>query len=70
MNKKEYRKLLNAGVKELQFYRLKEEHLKSVLSEVETLLNERVPHKLIKQVIKNGMERDMIDTSIHNFILC
>ena len=61
-----YQELFTTAVRELHYERLNKEHLTTIICEVETLLNKEVPAKLIKQVIKNGMERSVIDQSIHN----
>ena len=58
-----------AWVWELQFANLQNEHYKSMIDEVEVLLNKWVKPHLIKQVIKNWKERAVIDLSIHTDLL-
>lgn len=58
-----------AWVWELQFANLEKEHYKSMIDEVEVLLNKWVKPHLIKQVIKNWKERAVIDLSIHTDLL-
>ena len=60
-----YRQLNEAGVKELQFEKLQNHFLTSVLDEVEELADKKVNHNLIKQVIKNAKERHNLDKIIH-----
>lgn len=67
--KKHYQKLFEAGVSELQFEKLRNEHFKSVLFEVKDLCEKGVSHNLIKQVVQNGFERDVLDKSIHNNLI-
>ncbi len=64
-----YSQLTTAWVWELQFSNLQKEHYKSILNEVEVLLDKWVKPHLIKQVIKNWKERAVIDLSIHTDLL-
>ena len=61
--------LNNAWTWELKFEKLQKEHYKSMIDEVEVLLNKWVKPHLIKQVIKNWKERAVIDLSIHTDLL-
>lgn len=58
-----------AWVWELQFANLQIEHYKSILDEVETLLDKWIKPHLVKQVINNWKERAVIDISIHTDLL-
>lgn len=70
IKKLEFQENLNiTWVWELQFERLQKEHYKSIIDEVEVLLDKWVKPQLIKQVIKNWKERAIIDLSIHTDLL-
>jgi SOS response regulatory protein OraA/RecX len=60
-----YQQLNESGVRELQFEKLQNHFLVSVLSEVEELAKKKVNHNLIKQVIENAKQRHFIDKMIH-----
>ena len=64
-----YKTLYETTIDELKFYRIRIDLLLNCLGECESLLD-RVNPKLLKQVIKNTKERDIIDLSIHNQLIC
>lgn len=68
--KTHYEELFKTSVSELKFERLRIEHYKSILEEVEVLLNKWVKNNLISKVIELWKTRDVLDISIHYDIEC
>lgn len=58
---KHYKELLEAGIEELRFANMQNQHLLSIIEEIESLVDD----KLILSAIKNGKERWQIDRLIH-----
>ena len=65
-----YESLFNVSVKELKFEKMKNDFLLSLVDEVEELCKNKVNHNIIKEVIKNGKEREVLDRMIHNNLIC
>jgi len=61
--------LLETCIKELQFTNIQRDSYKNILEEVKTLLVQWVSKKIISKVIDNGIERCILDTTIHNDLL-
>ena len=66
---KHYKKLYQVAVEELKYQKTRNEMLWASLSEIENTV-EKISPKLIKQIIKNAKERDIISLSIHNQSMC
>lgn len=66
---KHYKELFKISVSELKHQKLRNEMLFIALGEIDNLV-EHVSPKLIKQIIKNDKERDIISLSIHNQLIC
>jgi len=61
--------LLETAINELKFEKCKNEILNDLLIDLEYYIRKWVSHKLLKQVIKNWREKEVIETSIHNYLL-
>lgn len=57
--------MLEACAGELTFEKLQSDSLRQTLREVEVLLQNKTPGKLVLQVVKNGLERANIEKLIH-----
>lgn len=61
-----YKELFEVSVSELKFYKMRIENLKNIIEEIETITDDN----LTKKLCKIGIERDNIDTIIHNKTIC
>lgn len=65
-----YKSLFDVAAKELRFAKLQKDHLKCIINEIDELAKKKIKHNLINAVIKNWLEREMIDYSIHYDLEC
>jgi len=61
-----YKELFEVSVSELKFYKMRVENLKNIINEIETVTDDNITKKLCKI----GIERDNLDTIIHNRQTC
>jgi hypothetical protein len=65
-----YKSLYEVAIKELRFAGMQKWHLKQMIDEVNVLSKKKVKYNLINAVIKNWLERESIDISIHYDLEC
>lgn len=65
-----YEEVYKSASKELRFQILQTEHYKSILDEVDVLLDKGCKPSLIRKVIENWKQRWVLDISLHFDLEC